>query len=110
MALLPVTALFGDIAAGGYNPLLSLYLLTIACLYFTWPWTHGGQTLGMRSWKVCLVAADGGPVAWRQAALRFFVALLSLAALGLGYFWALRDRDGLTWHDRAAATRLERVE
>ena len=40
------------------------------------------------------------------ASLRFVAALLSWAAVGLGFLWQLWDRDRLTWHDRISGTRI----
>ncbi len=57
------------------QPLLSAYLLGVSFLFFGWFWTHGGQTLGMRAWKLQLTSRDGGPVTWRQSLLRFLSAL-----------------------------------
>jgi len=82
-----------------------MYLLGLACLFFCWFWTHGGQTLGMRAWRVKLICADGAPVSWRKALLRFAGACLSLAVLGIGFAWAAVDRDRLAWHDRLSGTR-----
>ena len=69
-------------------------------------WTRGGQTLGMHAWGVRLVAADGGRIGWGRAAVRFFSAWLSLLPAGLGYWWALVDRDRRCWHDRLSRTRV----
>lgn len=87
----------------------NFYLLTITYLYFTWQWTHGGQTLGMRSWKIRLRQNDAEHVRWRNASLRFLLAILSGLALGAGFFLALIDPDRLALHDRYSNTRL-RVE
>ena len=81
-------------------------LLTSIWLFFAWFWMHGGQTLGMRAWRLQLVRADGGAVRWPQTLWRFAGAVLSAAAFGLGYLWMLIDRDRLTWHDRLSQTRL----
>ena len=69
-------------------------------------WTRGGQTLGMRAWRCRLVAADGEPVGWGQTVARFAAALVSWAALGLGFWWALADPERRTWHDRWSGTRI----
>ncbi len=84
------------------------YLVALSFLYFGWFWTHGGQTVGMRAWRLRLrVRGDGAdPVLWRQALARFLAAGLSWAALGLGFAWALWDRERLTWHDRVSGTVL----
>lgn len=81
------------------------YLVAIAGLFFGTFWTRG-QTLGMRAWRLRIVAADGRRPRWREALLRFAAAGVSLAALGAGFLWVLIDRDQLAWHDRWSATRL----
>lgn len=81
-------------------------LLAVAALFFISFWTRGGQTLGMRAWRIKLVNDGGGPITWRTAGLRFLAGCLSLAAAGLGFVWALFDEHKRTWHDKAAGTRL----
>ncbi|MCB1785747.1 MAG: RDD family protein [Chromatiaceae bacterium] len=85
---------------------LQAYLVTAPAVFFGWFWTHGGQTLGMRAWRLKLVAETGAPVSWRQSLGRYAAAWLSLFAFGLGYLWVLFDRDGRAWHDRISRTRL----
>jgi len=77
--------------------------------YATASWRRGGQTLGMRPWRLKLESRDGTPLRRGQLWLRFAVATLSLLLGGLGFWWALVDRQRLTWHDRASATRLLRM-
>lgn len=91
------------------HPLYQLYRLTlllIAFAFFMGFWLRGGQTLGMRSWRLRLLAADGSAPSFRQAALRFAVAILSWLPAGLGFWWALLDSERRTWHDLASGTRL----
>ena len=86
---------------------LQLFLFEILpMLFFTGFWSRGGQTLGMRAWRLKLLRADGGSVTWRDAFKRHLAALLSLLIFGLGFLWMLVDREGLTWHDRLSDTRL----
>jgi len=91
------------------SPAYKAYLLGVVFLFFGWFWTHGGQTLGMRAWKIRLCREDGGAVGWRQASLRFLAASISLALFGLGFLWALRDPGKRCWHDRIAHTRMTRA-
>ena len=90
---------------GSHLP-LQLYLFASPALFFGWFWTHGGQTLGMRAWRLKLLDRQGAPVGWRQALIRYGAAWLSLLVFGLGYLWILVDRDRLGWHDRLSQTRL----
>lgn len=89
--------------------LYQIFLLAISFFYFTGFWVHGGQTLGLRTWKLRLVARDGSSVSWSQTTQRFALALVSWLCLGLGFLWVLVDREKLTWHDRFSGTRLMRL-
>lgn len=82
------------------------YLLVVCFVFLGWFWVHGGQTLGMRAWRLKVVTRENGPLTWRHAALRFAAGLVSWATLGAGYFWSWFDREGLTLHDRISGTRL----
>jgi uncharacterized RDD family membrane protein YckC len=75
-------------------------------LFFCVFWTRSGQTLGMLAWRLRVERSDGATLTWRDALLRLAGACVSLAALGLGYFWIWIDRDRLTWHDRWSGTRV----
>ena len=85
------------------------YLLVLSFVFYAWCWTHGGQTLGMRTWKFKVVDTDGSALGWGTALVRFAVALISWIPLGLGYFWVLFDAQSRSWHDIASGTRLVRL-
>lgn len=95
----------GEAVAAG-NPLFQLYLITVIVLFYGWCWTHGGQTLGMKAWRLQLRSRDGRPIGWPRVLGRCAAGALSWAALGLGYLWLLFDRDRLTWHDRLSGTEI----
>ena len=92
------------------HPLLQSFLLVLGCLFFAGFWIRGGQTLGMKTWRIRLVTDDGGPVGWGHALRRCLVALLSWACLGAGFWTALFNRDRRTWHDRLSGTHLVRTD
>lgn len=85
---------------------LETFILASPFLFYGWFWTHGGQTLGMRAWRMKLLDEHGRPVTWRRSVVRVAAAFVSALALGLGYLWMLGDRQHLTWHDRWSGTRL----
>lgn len=89
--------------------LLLTAMVAVLVAYFVVSWTRGGQTVGMRPWRLKVVAADGGAVTPRAATIRLGSALLSWVPAGLGFWWALADRERLTWHDRLSGTRLLRL-
>ena len=80
----------------------------ITGLYAVLSWRGGGQTLGMRPWRLQLVDLAGNVPGTRALWRRYAVASLSLLLGGLGFWWAWIDRDRLAWHDRASGTRLVR--
>ena len=86
--------------------LLQVSLLATMGIYFVYCWTHGGQTLPMKTWRLQLVTRDNKPLGTRLAIARYLLALLSLGAAGLGLAWALLDRDRQFLHDRLAGTRI----
>ncbi|MBD8644324.1 MULTISPECIES: RDD family protein [unclassified Stenotrophomonas] len=77
-------------------------------LYATWSWRRGGQTLGMRPWRIAVTGDDAQAPSLSSLWVRYAVATVSLCGGGLGFWWALIDRDRLTWHDRASGTRMIR--
>jgi len=94
------------LGTSGSHLALQIFWLAAPALFFGWFWTHGGQTLGMRAWRLKLLDRDGAPVTWWQSLRRYLGAWLSLLVLGLGYLWIWVDRDQLAWHDRLSGTRL----
>lgn len=84
-------------------------LLGVTFLYAGLSWRYGGQTLGMRAWRLRAVSADGERPSWAAIAIRFGVGLLSLAAFGLGFVWVLFDRERRSWHELASDTLTVRL-
>lgn len=99
-------AISRDSGAVVFYLLHPLYLLTVSFVFLGGFWTHGGQTLGMKTWKLKMISLEGGNISWRQAGLRFVAALLSWLCGGLGFIWALFDKEKRCWHDRISATKL----
>ncbi len=90
--------------------LLWLCCWLVAGAYAVASWARGGQTLGMRPWRVRVVDADGAVPTRKQLAIRYLVGNLSLLLGGLGFWWAWFDRERLTWHDRVSGTRVVWIE
>jgi uncharacterized RDD family membrane protein YckC len=82
-----------------------LYLLGVTVAFYVYFWTRGGQTLGMRAWRMRLVRDDGRPLGAADALRRLVWALLTLAPAGLGLLWVLFDREHLSLYDRLSRTR-----
>ncbi|WP_103074320.1 RDD family protein [Solilutibacter silvestris] len=86
----------------------TLLMFAVTGVYATVSWRRGGQTIGMKPWRVYVDAVSGGPASLRALWLRYAVGCVSLGLAGIGFWWALFDRDRLTWHDRASGTRFVR--
>lgn len=101
-------ALIPSLLAGGpiRHPLFSIYLFVVIFFFFGWFWTHGGQTLGMRAWRLRVTTEDGTGLNWGRALLRFLLAGFSWLILGFGFIWALFDKKRQTLHDRLSKTML----
>jgi uncharacterized RDD family membrane protein YckC len=97
-------------AISSHNLLYPLYLLAWSYIFFVWQWSHGGQTLGMRAWKIKLYESSGHTIGWGIASKRFFLAMLSWLFGGLGYLWVLFDLEKRTFHDRYSGTRLYKID
>jgi uncharacterized RDD family membrane protein YckC len=82
------------------------YLILVSGLFYSWFWTHGGQTIGMRAWNVSLLSDEHDCVSWRQASLRFIVALISWIPLGLGFWWQYWGTKQKSWPDIVSRTYL----
>lgn len=95
---------YGEIESG--NLIYNGFLLLMAYLYFCWHWTKGRQTLGMRSWNINIITKTDNELSWTQASLRFFCAILSFSFFGLGYLWAIFDKQKSTLHDKLSRTKL----
>jgi uncharacterized RDD family membrane protein YckC len=83
-------------------PVLVFSLAAMIYVYFTWFWVNGGQTLGMKTWKIRLMPLDGHRLSWRSAGIRFFTSIISWCCCGLGFLWSLFDSRRRCWHDIAS--------
>ena len=106
IATFPFLAFFGDSTHGWRRHVLQGWVLVVAGAYFAWFWTRGGQTLPMKTWRLKVVRHDGAPVNLGRAIHRYVIAVLGFFALGLGFLWALLDRDRQFLHDRLAGTAM----
>lgn len=62
----------------GMNPanlVFKVYVFTAIYFFLAWFWTHGGQTLGMRAWKIRLIQNNANNISWRAALVYYLVSL-----------------------------------
>ncbi|PXV57185.1 Uncharacterized membrane protein YckC, RDD family [Dyella jiangningensis] len=121
------TAVSGDghaHIAWWYQPLQAL----VVSAYFLASWLRGGQTLGMRPWRIRVSGANGQRITPTQAIIRLLVAALPMLLLALaplvgarGAAWAVViawiawfgvaafDSRKRAVHDMLAGTELRRI-
>lgn len=107
------------------------WLFLVIGIYFVWFWTHGGQTLAMKTWRIRLVTRDGQPVgvmravgryllswlwifpglavAWMIGAKTWMLVLIPSANVLLWVLTAYLDPQRQFLHDRIAGTRIIRM-
>lgn len=83
-----------------------LFLYAELALFYIYFWQATGQTLGMQVWKIRTLTKEGELLGYRQCALRFLVATLSLMIAGLGFLWMYCNKERLTLHDLASKSRV----
>lgn len=107
LAVIPIQTLIGINLSEGLPRLgFQLYVLLVIALYYLYFWTHGRETLGMRTWRVGLYREDGRDLGFADALRRLLFATLTVIPAGIGLFWVLFDRDGRSWYDRLSGTQL----
>ena len=120
----PVADPGGSLVLPGFARRATGFVLVVAILggYFAYFWSGGRRTLPMKTWKLALVDANGGPLSVGRAIVRYVAAWSGPAgaiawyaathsraaalALALPYAWALVDRERAFLHDRVARTQL----
>lgn len=114
-----------------HHNLLAAWIGLVVGVYFVWFWTHSGQTLPMKTWRLRVVAADGAPLSTGRAVARYALAWLwflpplalhpllglklpqTLLIAGIWFvLWAAAGRfdpQRQFLHDRLAGTRVVSV-
>jgi uncharacterized RDD family membrane protein YckC len=87
------------------GPVFQSLIFLVIFGFFAKFWTSGGQTAGMKAWKLRAETMDGRPMTIQQALVRFIAAILSMGCFGLGYLWIFFDKEKVTWHEKISGTR-----
>ncbi|MFD2176357.1 RDD family protein [Veronia pacifica] len=79
------------------SPLFTAYIALVAVMFFGYFWSKGGQTLGMRAWKLRIQNVDGTRITFSQALVR-----MATSAFGLGNLVVLIDSNNQSLQDMMA--------
>lgn len=89
--------------------IIRVYLLLVSFGYFAASWRRGGQTVGMRAWKIRLLDDSSlSTPSWRAITIRFVMAIVSWLPFGAGYLWILLDSRRRAFHDLVSRTSVFR--
>ena len=94
----------GDPPTNVLVPTVGSGWLTLLGAYFVFFWSTTGQTPGMRALGLRVVPAEGGRPRVRRSLVRYLVAVLTLAPLGIGLIPVLFDERRRAVYDFAART------
>lgn len=80
-----------------------LFLYAIGFFFFDWFWRHGGQTLGMRAWRIKVEGIQHETLTLGESLARYltgtFLFVFTLLYIPL-------SKDGTALHDRLSKTRI----
>ena len=88
----------------GIMTLLGLWFF--CALFYCGCWTRRGQTLGMKSWRIQVLNADGNYLTWRQSLVRCLTASLCNGCFGLGLIWSLISKNRSALQDVITDSRV----
>ncbi|MCF6300148.1 MAG: RDD family protein [Proteobacteria bacterium] len=74
-----------------------LVIIAEIFLYFAYSWKKGGQTLGMRAWRI--IITDYQKLTWKDVTLRFLAGIISTLLLGAGLWTRRWHKHKRTWMD-----------
>jgi uncharacterized RDD family membrane protein YckC len=94
----------GQEAASGDSVALQCVSMLVAVAYFVIFWATSGQTPGKMAMGIKVIGADGTPVTWGQAILRYIGYIISGIVAALGFIWIAFDSKRQGWHDKIAKT------
>ncbi|GFD84632.1 RDD family protein [Alteromonas sp. KUL150] len=89
-------------ASFGYKLLIQAWVGLWIAGFFLWFWRRGGQTLGMRAWRLRIYSTVEEPMTWPRLFIRLFASLG-----GLGTLLVLFDfKNKQSLQDRLAKTEV----
>jgi len=80
-----------------------IFLIVVAFIFFDWFWRHGGQTLGMRAWRIRVQGKDNEKITFSQSATRFSTGFF---LFGLTLFFMYFNAAAEALHDRLSRTKI----
>ena len=86
--------------------LLLVGMMAAGMVYFTIMHALCGQTIGKMLMGIQIESQAGNGVSMGMCFVRWVGYFSSALPFFIGFWWALLDKEGRTWHDRLAGTRV----
>ena len=83
--------------------LYKVFLFAVGFLFFDWFWRHGGQTLGMRAWRIRVEGENTDSITQKQSLIRYICGSL-LFGITLLYMFTSTRKEAL--HDKLSRTKI----
>ena len=64
-----------------YQSIIQAWTLTWVLGFFLWFWKNGGQTIGMRAWRLRIQSTNGKPITYARVLLRMVTSLFGIGTL-----------------------------
>ncbi len=90
-------------------PVAQRWFIPVWIAYHVGMWVWKGTTIGGIVCGLKVIRLDGRPVDISVAVVRSLGSVFSLAAAGIGFFWAGWSPDKQAWHDRIAGTAIVKL-
>lgn len=111
LLLLLVIFVLALIGGDGSASIIQAIGFAIPVAYHWYFWTRrDGQTPGKFALSIRVIKADGTPLSDTDAVIRAIGYNVSSFVFGLGYLWAIFDKNNQTWHDKLARTYVVRKD
>ena len=112
LLILPIMIVIAVIGSSGHRlpmELTQFVLLAVPVCYHWFFWTRrSGQTPGKFALGIRVIKTDGSQIGDTDALIRAIGYHVSAMLFGLGFVWALFDKNNQSWHDKMARTYIVR--
>jgi len=109
LAAFALDAILVAIAVGLLDPLDEDAFVPVFLFYRSAFWAWKGATVGGIICQLRVARLDGAPLGAAESLVRGLGSIFSIAVLGIGCLWILRDPERQAWHDKMAGTCVVKV-
>jgi len=109
LAAFALDAILVAITVGLLDPLDEDTFVPVFLFYRSAFWAWKGATVGGIICQLRVARLDGAPLGAAEALVRGLGSIFSIAVLGIGCLWILRDPESQAWHDKMAGTCVVKV-